>query len=142
MDEPLKNCCAETEFCTCPERESEDPGILLSHMIQHFVVIEWHLHYRTLSSEPGRYLCRVGICSRCGKRFCSGTSLPDDISTDSFLATTYRWFYQMIFAAKGGIAVSAFRERFLGLFHEVDRPTVSEWLERPENQSLWQMYRH
>lgn len=116
----------------------------MSHMTAHFEFQRFELQYQTLEPEEGRHLCEVGRCRKCGRRYCRGVKLPADVTADEFLATLYRWLYQLKSVWHGPLPEGCdnFRQLFLSLFHEADQHLVQDWLSLPGNQRLMQMYRH
>ncbi len=127
--------------CNCLDRKSTDISVALNHWQTNFEFQGWRLWYDTLA-QPGEdnRLCKVGRCRVCGKCLCIGITLQPNQSIDSFLAAVYRGMYQLWYAECRQFA--DFREVFTSIFHDEDRPHVLQWLTLPENQSVWQMYRH
>ncbi len=127
--------------CDCPDRLSPDIPVALNHWQVNFEYQGWRLWYDTLE-QPGEdnRLCLYGHCRVCGKCLCIGVSAQSNQSTDSFLAQVYRSMYQLRQAKY--LSSADFREAFVSIFHETDQPFVRQWLSQPENQSVWQMYRH
>lgn len=128
-------------LCTCVDWKKAELPAMVNHLLRHFRFLRYELRYGTLASEEGRELCMIGQCARCGNQLCYGTVLPAEVSTDTFLAAVYRWAYQ----ARNVVIQfddPTFRDMFVSLFHEEDRAFVRAWLQRPENQSAGQMYRH
>lgn len=130
------------DFCDCPEHHAEDFIVSVLHLAHNIVLQGWALKYDTLDA-PGAdsCLCRYGRCRICGKRLCACTDIPGDKTGDSFLAAVYRWMYQIWYGHPLPEPFKTFREMFSALFHEADKPFVDEWLKRPENASVSQMYR-
>lgn len=129
-------CC-----CNCPDRRSPDISVTINHWLTNFEYQGWRLWYDTLELPgEGNRLCLYGRCRICGKCLCIGVAVQSNQSADSFLAQVYRSMYQL---RQGKHLSSAdFREAFVSIFHESDQPLVRRWLTLPENQSVWQMYRH
>lgn len=86
--------------------------------------------------------CKVGRCRVCGKQVCIGTGLPTQDTVDDLLAKIYLWMYQIWKAPRKMLpdGISDFRDMFLVLFHKEDQGLVREWLSRPENQTIHQVY--
>lgn len=106
--------------------------------------LHWILLYNTIEAEQGRRLCRISQCKKCQKLYCEGVEIPEDKAGDNFLALVYRWLYQEAYNIKYELTASPckFNEEFLKLFDEKDKPFIAEWLKRPENQSVYKMYRN
>lgn len=131
---------AET-CCNCADSLPEDLSVRLNHWMDNFEFQGWRFCYDTLAA-PGEDngLCKYGRCRSCGKCLCLAFSVPVGQSTDSFLATAYRWMHQLWNAEHP--SYMDFREIFADVFHEEDRAYVRHWLSLPENQHVYQMYRH
>lgn len=131
----------DCELCRC-----SFPGGQLdaaAHVSNQSNIDTWHwlLAYTSLEPEPGRRLCRVGKCRSCGKLYCDSLEISADKGVDAFLACVYRLFSLSVYHHRPQLRPrDVFQEAYLKLFREADRPFVTAWLERPENQSLWQMY--
>lgn len=132
------------DCCDCPDLLDADFGRRICHWAHNFELLGWALKYVTLDA-PGAdsRLCRYGRCRACGKRLCADLCIPVEKSGDSFLAAAYRWMNQLWHGMGSPLPnhYQTFREMFLALFHEGDKPFISEWLARPENQNVMQMYR-
>jgi len=145
----LGKCLSELKYekCSCvfkgdsPETEIDAEMYVKLKGFQE--TLYWILIYTTLDAEPGRKLCRISRCKKCGKMYCEGSGIPEDKSGDSFLAVVYRWFYQEAYNIKREIVSpkSKFNEEFLKLFDDKDKPFVEDWLKLLENQDIMQMYR-
>ena len=131
-------------FCSCPpvKDRGENFLALLEHMAVNMTDIHWELDYADLNHPEKRRLCRVGACRICGGVLCHEMDASDALAGDDFLAAVYRHLYQ-VHNASGRLFMgsSEFREQFVQMFHEQDRPLIRQWLERPENQSVQAMYR-
>lgn len=140
----MSHCEKEKQIehcCDCPDRSASDVPVALNHWLVNFEFQGWRLWYNTLA-EPGQdnRLCKYGRCRVCGKCLCIGVTVPTGQSADSFLATVYRWMYQLW--KEDHLSYADVWEMFTALFHEEDRPFVCRWLSLPENRRMEQMYRH
>ena len=131
-------------LCSCPPVRNREGNFLalLEHMAVNMTDIRWELDYTDLSRPEKRRLCRVGTCRVCGGVLCHGVDAFDHLAGDDFLAAACRYLYQ--FHNAGGrtfMCSSEFRERFVQMFHEQDRPMIRQWLERPENRLVQAMCR-
>lgn len=132
------------DICSCPPVKNREKDVLalLEHMASNMTDIRWELDYADLNRPEKRRLCRVGVCRVCGGVLCHEMDTSDTLAGDEFLTAVYRHLYQVHKA--GGrpfMDSSEFRERFVQMFHEQDRPLIRQWLERPENQPVQAMCR-
>lgn len=133
---------AQEDCCECPQLRDSNFDVKVLHWANNFEFEGWALHYGTLDA-PGAdsRLCWYGRCRVCGKRLCSDMTLATNETTDSFLAAICRWVYE-VWNSRGRPLpepCQTFREMVLTLFHEEDKPFITEWLARPENQNVMQL---
>lgn len=129
--------------CGCIGPELKDVGDDLSHVRKNFVWEGWAVRYDSID-RPGPDACmgKHGHCRTCGKCMCVTGGTLTERCGDSFLSAAYRWLYQMWQNDRHlPYGCVSFRELFVSLFREADRPAVQAWLEKPDNQSIFQMYR-
>lgn len=119
-------------LCTCKNWSGEFHMAMLDHLAENFQQSGWKLTYQTLEG-PGRTLCKIGVCRRCGHQLCVGTHIPDGGNLDLFLTLVYRLFYEKWLRLHEpmlpGMTIPGM---FTALFHEEDRPQVTQWLSQPE----------
>ena len=139
----MPECERKQSMCGCIDWKKDDLALQVNHLMNNCEFTGIELEYTTLNPEENRRLCKVGRCRVCGKRLCTGTRLPAQGTTDGLLVEIYRWIYQMwkMPGEKLPDGAADFRDMFLALFHKEDQELVREWLTRPENQTIHQMYR-
>lgn len=130
------------ELCACKSLRERDQDIigLLAHIHENMTDVEWDLDYTDLSRPEKRRLCLVGRCRICGGRLCHELDASDELAGNDFLAAIYRSLYQVHNPGGRYMPSWEFRVRFIQMFHEPDQGFVREWLDRPENQHISQMY--
>lgn len=137
-------CLHEAEsLCTCKpvmERKKDIVG-LLAHVRTNMKNVRWELDYTDIHLSEKRRLCLVGMCCICGGRLCYEVDASDVLAGDDFLVAVYRRLFQLYFVGEDCITLSEFRKRFAQMFHQQDQALIWEWLERPENRSLFAMHR-
>lgn len=140
----IRSCGHDKEaLCICKplkERERDIVG-LLTHVHTNMEDVRWELDYTDLSQPEMRRLCLVGTCRLCGGRLCQELSVSDELAGDDFLKDIYHRLDQVGNTGDCHIPRQAFQERFIRMFHEQDRDMVRAWLEQPENQWFFQMFR-
>lgn len=140
----MRECKHKSSLCDCIDWKNDDLALRLNHFSQNFEFAGFELEYTSLEAAEERRLCKVGRCRTCGKRLCFDKELPTQDTVDGLLAKIYRWMYQLWKGPGEKLpeGLANFREMFLNLFHEDDQELVREWLSRPENQNVHQMYRN
>ena len=139
-----RSCPHEADaLCTCRallERDNDIIG-LLTHIHENMTDVEWELDYTDLSRPEKRRLCLVGKCRICGGRLCQELDASDELAGDDFLAAIYRHLYQVHNAGGRYMPSWEFRARFIHMFLAPDQSFIRGWLDRPENQHIFRMYR-
>ena len=79
--------------------------------------------------HKNRRLCLVGVCAKCGGRLCINIGCSNELVGNDFLVETYRQLRQLYHLDWRRMPNQEFWERFEQLFHEQDRPALSEWRE-------------
>ena len=127
-------------MCTYLRSDGTAAGAMadLMCLVANMVNAGWELEHTALEQPEQRRLCLVGVCQRCGGRLCLGLRITDGLDRNDLLAEIYRHMRQI--SHNFGLSRSS-REMFVELFHEEDQPFVREWLKRPENRDVAQMYR-
>lgn len=140
----MRECERKQSLCGCINWKKDDLALQVNHLMNNFEFTGFELEYTTLGPEDNRRLCRVGRCRACGKRLCIGTRLPTQDTVDGLLAKICHWTYQMWKGPGEKLpdGMPNLRDMFLALFHEEDRGLVREWLSRPGNPNVHQMYRN
>lgn len=124
------------DICSCAPIRNGDPFEMAVHLASHMSDVDWDLTYRDLEHIAPYRLCLIGKCAKCGGRLCVEQKPFDCASADDFLAAAYRHLYQFHQNMGQPLCREVFREKFVRMFHENDRPVVRGWLDRTENNSL------
>lgn len=125
-------------LCSCKplkEREKDIAGFL-RHISENMTNEVWELDYTDINRPEKRRLCVVGTCRLCGGRLCYEMDAADTLAGNDFLAAVYHRLYEL-HRSDGCCFMgnSAFRVRFVELFHTQDQPLIRKWLEQPENRA-------
>lgn len=128
-------------LCSCTPIVHGDAFQVAVHLAENMTDVTWHLTYNTLEQISPYQLCLIGECRLCGGRLCIEQKPFGVISTDDFLAAAYRHLHQFHHNLAQPLSEKDFRARFLEMFRKEDQPFVETWLTRPENQSVYTMYR-
>lgn len=140
-----RSCPHEADaLCTCRallERDNDIIG-LLTHIHENMTDVEWELDYTDLSRPEKRRLCPGGqVPASAAGRLCQELDASDELAGDDFLAAIYRHLYQVHNAGGRYMPSWEFRARFIHMFLEPDQSFIRGWLDRPENQHIFRMYR-
>lgn len=127
------------KMCLCKAMQTNDSVTQITYLFDSIQEPKAELSYTSLAAPHPYRLCLSGVCGKCGRRLCISLEKPGDFSGDDFLAAVYQHLYQ-VFNANFGMRTKDFRQMFMELFHEQDRPYIQHWLELPENQCMTQMY--
>lgn len=129
------------QLCSCVALKKKDFLALAIHVYENMTDVQWELDYTDLFQAEPRRLCRVGVCRDCGGRLCHEVDASNNMAGDDFLSAIYRHLYQLDTPDGTQMTNRDFREKFVQMFHEQDRPFLREWLARPENSHASGMYR-
>ena len=123
-------------LCSCKplkEREKDIAGFL-RHISENMTNEVWELDYTDINRPEKRRLCVVGTCRLCGGRLCYEMDAAEALAGNDFLAAVYHRLYELHRSGGCFMGDSAFRVRFVELFHTQDQPLIRKWLEQPENR--------
>ncbi len=121
-------------LCSCGPVQEGDVVKMFQHLIDNMTDETWELDYKDMNSSEDRRLCLVGVCSKCGGRLCINIGCSDELIGNDFLVDTYRRLRQLYHLNWRCMPNQELWERFEQLFHEQDRPALSEWREWLEEQ--------
>lgn len=124
-------------LCSCKplkEREKDIAGFL-RHISENMTNEVWELDYTDINRPEKRRLCVVGTCRLCGGRLCYEMDAAEALAGNDFLAAVYHRLYELHRSGGCFMGDSAFRVRFVELFHTQDQPLIRKWLEQPENRA-------
>lgn len=128
-------------LCSCTPIVHGDAFQMAVHLAENMTDVNWYLTYNTLDQVSPYQLCLIGKCRLCSGRLCIEQKPFGVISTDDFLAAVYRHLHQFHHNLVQPLSKKDFRARFLEMFRKEDQTFVETWLARPENQSVYTMYR-
>ena len=117
------------DLCSCGPVQEGEPVKMLQHLIANMINETWELDYKALNCSENRRLCLVGVCAKCGGRLCINIGCANELIGNDFLVETYRQLRQLYHLGWRCMPNQEFWERFEQLFHEQDRPALSEWRE-------------
>ena len=132
------------EMCSCIPVKSKDAEDLIKsicHLTEYLIDPVWEFEHTTLDKPEERRLCIIGRCAICGKQLCTGLHVDASLFGDDLLAALYRHLYQFHSGRGCSLRCEVFREKFLLMFPEEEQRRIHDWLNKPENTSVWRMWR-
>lgn len=115
------------DLCSCRPVQEGDTVKMFQHLIDNLTNETWELDYNDLSRSEDRRLCLVGVCSKCGGRLCLSISDSTGLLGNDFVIYTYQQLCHFYRCSCRHISNQEFWDRFIQLFHEQDRPLISDW---------------
>ncbi len=122
------------DLCSCEPVREGNIAEMFPHFFHNIVDEAWELDYTDLGHPEYRRLCLVGVCRQCGGRLCLDIGSSNGLAGSDFIVDTYQRLYQIYHSGWRRMPDQEFWDRFIQLFHELDRPTVLDWKSWLEEQ--------
>jgi len=125
---------SKADMCSCGPVQEGNVVKIVQHFVDNMIDETWELDYTDLNHPESRRLCLVGVCRQCGGRLCLDIGSSNGLAGSDFIVDTYQRLYQLYHSGWRHMPDQEFWERFIQLFHELDRPIVLDWTSWLEEQ--------